>query len=128
MTSLPKILIVDDDHDTLDLLEIYLYRKYDIITAINGFMGLTRAEEILPALVMTDISMPVMDGIGFFNGMRRNMKTQKIPVIAITSFGREHTAKSLLSMGFCGVINKPPESAAVIELVERIMQKAGARQ
>jgi CheY-like chemotaxis protein len=129
MIQLPKILIVDDDHDTLDLLEMFLYRQYDIITAMNGFEALSRIEVEQPNLVMTDIKMPVMDGIRFFNSLRRQSSLATVPVIAITSFSQEHTVKSLTSMGFAGVMVKPPERTAVLSMVTKMVpSRAKAKQ
>ena len=122
MSTLPKILIVDDDHDTLDLLEIYLYKHYDVVTALNGFEALAKIEEEVPALIMTDIKMPVMDGLRFFNSLRKQESTQHIPVIAITSFVKEHTVKSLVSMGFKGVVAKPPDCKTVTEAAAKILK------
>lgn len=123
MTEREKILIVDDDHDTLDLLEIFLYRNYEIITAVNGFEATARIEEEHPSLIMTDIKMPVMDGIALLNNLRKRPATNAIPVIAITSFTKEHATKSLLNLGFSGVISKPPVGKAVVELIGKLLGK-----
>ena len=69
-----KLLIIDDNDDTLDLLEIFLYKEYDIIIAYNGFDGLNKAQEEQPDCIITDIMMPVMDGIKFFNNLKKNEK------------------------------------------------------
>ena len=124
MNAVPKILIVDDDHDTLDLLELFLYKQYEIVTAMNGFEALSKVESDHPALIMTDIKMPVMDGIRFFNSLRKHSTTRSVPVIAITSFTLEHNLKSLLNLGFNGVLPKPPEGNQVIALVENLLLPA----
>ncbi|MDR2577290.1 MAG: response regulator [Chitinispirillales bacterium] len=115
-----KILLVEDDHDTLDLLELFLYKDYEIITALNGFEGLAKAEKELPDLITTDITMPVMDGIRFFNRAGRNEAIRHVPIVAITSFAENVTVKSLLSMGFSAVLSKPLEK----EMVEAAVAKA----
>ena len=122
MSPLPKILIVDDDHDTLDLLEIFLYKEYDVATALNGFEALSKIDEATPALIMTDIKMPVMDGLRFFNSLRKQESTRHIPVIAITSFVKEHTIKSLINMGFKDVLAKPAERKKVLDAAARILK------
>jgi CheY-like chemotaxis protein len=115
----PKILLVDDNHDTLDLMEMYLYKDFEISTAMNGFEGLKRAEEELPDLIITDIMMPVMDGIRFFNNLKKMEKTSNIPVIAITSFVKKITKKSLVNMGFNGVVSKPLDRQIVLDTVKK---------
>ncbi|MFP4014219.1 MAG: response regulator [Chitinispirillaceae bacterium] len=114
-----KILLVDDNHDTLDLLEVFLYKEFEIITALNGFEGLKKAEEEFPDLIITDIMMPVMDGIRFFNHLRKSEQICHIPVIAVTSFIRKLTQSSLLNMGFNGVVSKPLDRTAILNAIEK---------
>jgi CheY-like chemotaxis protein len=121
MNKRPLILVVDDDHDTLDLLEIMLYKKYEIITAGNGFEALAAVRNHAPSLVITDVMMPGMDGMKLLSGLRGIPATEKVPVVAITAFTEEHPVKSLLSMGFAGVIAKPPDTAALETLVSRLL-------
>ena len=111
------ILLVDDSHDTLDILEIFLYRDYEIITALNGFEGLKKAENEAPDLIVTDIMMPVMDGIRFFNQINKSESIKSVPVIAITSFDHDITRNSLLNMGFCAVISKPFDKQTITAAV-----------
>lgn len=122
MSAPPVILIVDDDHDTLDLLELFLYKSYDIATAMNGFEALAKIESLHPVLIMTDIKMPVMDGIRFLSNLRKHASGRTIPVIAVTSFTKDHSVKSLSALGFKGVIAKPPDGPTVMDTVARILQ------
>ena len=112
------ILLVDDNQDILDTLEIFLYNDYEIITALNGFEGLKKAETEAPDLIMTDIMMPVMDGIRFFNQISKNEAAKDIPIIAVTSFGHDITTDSLLNMGFFAVISKPFEKKTITAAVK----------
>jgi putative two-component system response regulator len=121
MNKRPRILVVDDDHDTLDLLEILLYKKYEIVTAGNGFEALAAVKDQVPSLVITDVLMPGMDGIKLLSGLRGSPATEKVPVVAITAFTEEHPVKSLISLGFTGVITKPPDKTAVETLVSRLL-------
>ena len=113
----PKVLLIDDSLDTLDLVEVFLYRDFDVFTAVNGFEGLKRAQEIMPALIVTDIMMPVMDGIRLFNDLRKDGKTAAIPVIAMTAFLKKITRRSLLTMGFNAVIAKPIDRRKLLSLI-----------
>lgn len=122
MSGKKKILIVDDDHDTLDILEVFLFRDYDVATALNGFEGLNKAQDILPHLILTDIMMPVMDGIKFINNLRKNPSTKNIPVIAVTSFTEKHPSRSLLNIGFAEVITKPFTQEEIRKTVESILE------
>jgi CheY-like chemotaxis protein len=118
-----KVLIVDDNHDMLDLLEVFLFGKYDCVTALNGFEGLKTARELAPDLIITDIMMPVMDGIKFFNSLHEDQKMAAVPVIAITSFAKKANVKSLLSVGFSAVLTKPFSRDVIIGTVEKTLKK-----
>lgn len=117
-----KILLIDDNDNTLDLLEIFLYKHYTIIIAQNGFDGLEQAEAHSPDCIITDIIMPVMDGIKFFNNLRKNEKIAQVPVIAVTSFVKKMNIKSLLNIGFSDVLSKPLTSENVLEVVKRVIK------
>jgi two-component system cell cycle response regulator len=117
-----KILLIDDNDETLDLLEIFLYKQYDIIVAQNGFDGLEKTEANNPDCVIADIIMPVMDGIKFFNNLKKNEKIAHIPVIAVTSFVKKMNIKSLLNIGFSEVLSKPFKFDTVLEVVEKVIE------
>lgn len=117
----PKLLVVDDNLDTLDLVEVFLYKDYDVNTAGNGFEGLKIAKLELPDIIITDIMMPVMDGVRFFNDLRKAQETSSIPVVAMTSFLKQITRKSLLNMGFNGVVSKPVDRERLLNIVKSIL-------
>jgi CheY-like chemotaxis protein len=123
MTQKKKVLLIDDDHGILDLFEVYLYGDYEIITALNGFEGLKKADEFLPDFIITDIMMPVMDGIKFLNTLRKRPETAAIPVIAVTSFNRKMNEKSLRNVGFNGVVSKPLKRETVMEEIDNAVRK-----
>jgi CheY-like chemotaxis protein len=123
MKDKKKILLVDDNHDILDLLEVFLYDDFEITSVLNGFEGLKIAEEILPDLIITDIMMPVMDGIKFLNNLRKKPKIAGVPVIAVTSFAKKLNIKSLLNMGFNGVVSKPFSREEILAVIAGIFDK-----
>lgn len=124
MNTPPKILIIDDSHDDLDMLEIMLYKEYDILTSLNGFDGLKKAEEESADLIITDIMMPVMDGIRLFNNLKKQSKTAHIPVIAVSSFLKKITRRSLRNIGFDAVISKPFDRKLIVDTINKILLKA----
>ncbi len=116
-----KLLIIDDSDDTLDLLEIFLYKQYDIISAQNGFDGLNKARDEIPDCIISDIMMPVMDGIQFFNNLKKNESISHIPVVAITSFAKKMNTKSLLNIGFSEIITKPLHREIILSTLKKVM-------
>lgn len=116
-----KILIIDDDNDTLDLFEIFLFDKFEVYTALNGFSALSILQNNELDLVLTDIMMPIMDGIKFLKKMRQNEKNRDIPIIAITSFSTIIQERSLKNVGFSTVLSKPISRKILIESIEEVL-------
>ena len=83
--SVRSILVVDDDADARRLVRMILENDgYDIVEAENGFLGLIRAAELAPTLIIMDVIMPGMDGNQFLNELRKTECGRSIPVMAIT--------------------------------------------
>ena len=80
-----KILIVEDDGSIKDYLFDVLKEDYQLITAENGEKGLEQAIKELPDCIITDVMMPVMDGIEMCNKIKNNDQTNSIPVIMLTA-------------------------------------------
>jgi len=83
-----KILfIIEDDNHVLSMMQNYFeYLGYTIITALNGMDGLKMAESEQYDLVITDIVMPYVSGVGIITVIKE--KTPDLPVIAITAYGK----------------------------------------
>lgn len=81
-----KILIIDDDVDTLRLVGLMLQRQgYEISAASNGSQGLTKALEERPDLILLDVMMPDMDGYEVTRRLRKNPVTAAIPIMMFTA-------------------------------------------
>lgn len=82
------VLIIDDDPDVLSTLAKHLvYFGYEVITATDGLEGMKKLEEGGYDLVITDIVMPYVSGVGVVSRLKE--KNPDIPVIAITGYGKE---------------------------------------
>ena len=101
------ILIIDDEKSNILFLNKVLSADYEIYTALDGFKGIERANELLPDLILLDILMPTIDGYGVFSELRESEKTKDIPVIFITglSGGAEETKG--LALGAEDYLSKP---------------------
>ncbi len=92
----PLILIVEDNHDMIDFLRINLKDHYNLVMAENGEEALTKATNFLPEIIISDIMMPVMDGLTLCSRIKGNPKTSHIGIILLT-------AKSLTSQKIEGI-------------------------
>src|SRR5581483_6585275 len=85
MTDQPKkkVLVVDDDEQFCTLLERFLTPTYTVELANNGQQALAAISKEAPAAVLTDIVMPVMDGVELLQKLRSNKATEHLPVIVL---------------------------------------------
>jgi len=116
-------MIAEDDAANRDLLsEMIRSWGYTVIEAQNGADALERALESRPDLVVCDIRMPILDGVGFVRALRRDTKLAALPVIALTGFdAQDHDA--IVSAGFTTYQSKPVSSELLRRNLERLLQK-----
>ena len=116
-----KILIVDDDPDILNLLGMRLKAAgYEIASAENGKEALAQISINRPALVISDLRMPEMDGFDLFDAIHQNDST--LPVIMLTAHGSIPDAVSATQRGVFGFLTKPFNSKSLLQLVESAMR------
>ena len=117
----PTILCVDDTRESLEvlhgMLEIEGYRVYG---ANNGFDGLQRARELIPDLILLDVTMPQMDGWQVLEALRNDTRTARVPVVMIASTDQSTLARAL---GAVGSLIKPLVRADLIIMVRRALQQ-----
>jgi signal transduction histidine kinase/ligand-binding sensor domain-containing protein/DNA-binding response OmpR family regulator len=85
LTELPRILIVEDNAEVRAYIKSVFIGKYQILEAEDGKEGLCMAQEKLPDLIISDVMMPVMDGITLCRKIKSKLKTSHIPVILLTA-------------------------------------------
>ena len=104
----PKILIVDDAATVLQFQKFVLEKEgYEILTASNGQEGLDRAVAHLPAVVLLDIMMPVMDGIECCRQMRATVETREVPIIMVTTRSEVDKVEAAKEAGCTDYVFKP---------------------
>lgn len=119
--SKPEILIVDDDHDFLNLLKSALEDKFDCILAEDGSMGLKLFKERAPDLVLTDIYMPNMNGIEFLKELSK-YKDTSVMVISGYDFSPNSLERSVIEMTAIDKISKPIDIDNVICRIEMALK------
>ena len=81
----PMLLVVEDNDDIREYIVSSFSNNYRIITATNGKEGLEQAQKHIPDIIISDIMMPVMDGIEFCKRVKEDVRTSHIPVILLTA-------------------------------------------
>jgi CheY-like chemotaxis protein len=119
-----KIVIAEDDSASRELLS-ELLRSWGcaVLEARNGAEALQKIGDDMPDLVVCDIQMPLLDGVGLVQALRRDTNLATLPVIALTGIGaQDHEA--IASAGFTTYQSKPVDSVLLKRNVERLLQKA----
>ncbi len=120
-----RILVVDDSQDSLEILRSLLSDEgAEVKTARNGEEGLRMGKDAEFDLIISDISMPVMDGYEFLKNLRESRpRYANIPAIALTGFGREEDVESARQAGFTIHLTKPLDIDQLLWLAWVMLQK-----
>lgn len=106
-TKTHTLLIVEDNEELLQLMTRLLVREYNVLTAGNGKEAVDLLEHEDVDLVVSDIMMPVMDGIAFCRFLKGHLETSHIPVILLTAKNKEEDRAEAYEVGADGFIGKP---------------------
>jgi CheY-like chemotaxis protein len=120
------ILVVEDVPNILELLEVTLrFKGYQVVTARNGQEALEKIKQERPALIITDILMPTMDGYAFVHELRANPANMDIPVIFLSATYVTPEDKTFaMSLGATQFIEKPIDTEEfLLTIAELLMQK-----
>jgi signal transduction histidine kinase len=112
------ILIVEDNADMRRHIQSILEKKYSVITAVNGRDALHKIDEYKPALVLSDIMMPEMDGIELLKRVRQNTSTTNIPVILISARAGEEAKIEGYEKGADDYLIKPFSAKELLARVQ----------
>ena len=102
-----SVLLVDDNKELISFLQDYFSKKYNIFTAANGAEALEIARNESVQLVISDIMMPVMDGIQLCRTLKGDMATSHIPVILLTAKGQSDDIMNGYESGAEAYVQKP---------------------
>jgi CheY-like chemotaxis protein len=117
-----KILIADDDAEMLETLASMLEAEgYQVIRAENGEEAVELARKELPSLIMTDIHMPVMDGLKACKAIKTDKVTKGIPVVMLTVEGSINEIQQAIGYGAKTYITKPSSKAEILKVVKSII-------
>ena len=117
---MPKILVVDDERPTLDMLNLFLgVYGYEVLVADNASAGLELFEKEQPPVVLTDIKMPGQDGLNMLKQMKAIDANAQ--VIVVTGHGDKDLAKKAYALGATEFLNKPLDVEALKDALEKAM-------
>jgi signal transduction histidine kinase/DNA-binding response OmpR family regulator len=106
-TENPIALIVEDNKDLNNYIATLLEEEYTIIQAENGAQGISQALKYVPDIIISDIRMPVKDGIELCNALKTDERTNHIPIILLTAKAGEENQITGIKAGADVYITKP---------------------
>lgn len=113
-----KILVVDDDKETLDLIkDILVTNKFNVSDVDNGFAAGMSAIQESPSLIILDFLMPRVDGFDVCRTLKKNAKTKNIKILALTCLTAESQIERMYEYGIDDYLAKPFE---INELLSRV--------
>ena len=126
--TFPTILVVDDNADMREHISSILSNCFNVITAHNGMDALQKMKETIPAVVLSDIMMPVMDGFGLLKEIRSNKSTANIPVIFLTARAGEESKIEGLETGADDYLVKPFSAKELLSRLRAQIKMVELRQ
>lgn len=121
--SLPLVLIVEDNSELRKFLSSELASHYKVETAEDGAIGLQKAIELVPDLIISDVMMPNMDGIAMLDAIKHHEATSHIPVVLLTAKSSvEHQIEGM-RYGADFYVTKPFNTDYVMALVENLIKQ-----
>lgn len=122
-----KILVIEDETETRDIfLECLEAEGFNTIGAENGHVGVQKAQEQLPDLVICDIRMPELDGYGVLTTLRQNPVTAIIPFIFLTAKASKAEVRKGMELGADDYLTKPSTVEELLGAISARLEKQAA--
>lgn len=124
---MPKILLVEDNEMNRDMLSRRLTRRgFEVLLAEDGAAGVARARSEAPALVLMDMSLPVLDGWEATRRLKADPATAGIPVIALTAHAMSEDRDRALAAGCDDYDTKPIDLERLLAKMNSLLEGSGA--
>jgi len=121
----PKILVVDDEPDALELVRVNLTNAgLEVVTASNGEAALQKARSALPSLILLDLMLPEVDGLEVCKILRRAPTTKDIPIIMLRAKAAEIDRVLGLELGADDYVTKPFSPRELVLRVRALLRRS----
>lgn len=108
MSRSATILIIEDNEQNLYLMRFLLERHgFAVEAATDGRQGIELARRLVPAMILLDIQLPLLDGYAVARELRSHADLQDIPIVAVTSYAMPGDREKCLAAGATDYVEKP---------------------
>ena len=119
-----KIMIVDDEEDIRELVELYMVREgYDTIVCETGEQALDKAKTESPNLIILDLMLPGVNGLDVCRTLKKDQKTEAIPIVMLTAKGEEADIVTGLELGADDYMTKPFSGKVLVARIRRLLKR-----
>ena len=120
----PKILVIDDDRDQVEVLKYHLSRQgFDVATAYSANEGLKRVKEEVPNLVLLDIDLPGATGLEICSRICDDPETFQVPVVFVSGAERPDILRRARAAGCAYYMRKPYDPNALLIVIQQTLQE-----
>ena len=116
-------MVEDNEQNRILIRQVLAHQGYEVLEAVDGLLGLAMARQHMPALILLDIQMPVMNGFTVIRELRSDPELKKIKVIAVSSFAMKGDREKALRADFDEYVTKPIDTRTFPELVKQILSR-----
>lgn len=121
VSPLPELLIIEDNRDIITYVKTILKHKYEIHTTENGILGIEKALQIIPDIIISDVMMPERDGYEVCETLKRDERTSHIPIILLTAKTTQADKVAGLKYGADAYLVKPFDKAELLIRLEKLV-------
>ena len=123
MRQAARVLVVDDAPDMRQMLTRFLHGTgMEVLTAENGFIALDAARRAAPDIVVTDVDMPVMDGLALCRQLRVEEETRRVAVVVVTGDAAEQEAAAR-EAGCDAILEKPCSRTLLLATIHQLLDR-----
>ena len=116
-----RLMVVEDDQDTLDLFTLWLSENYNVFSFRCADEALAALETVKPDLLLLDIGMGPIDGLACLRAVRSKPDYHRTPAIALTGYARESEREAFQAAGFQAVLTKPIFDDDLVVAIEAVL-------
>lgn len=117
-----KVLIIEDNEQNMYLLTFLLESSgYKVCQAFSGFVGIKKAKDFMPDIILLDIQLPEMNGYEIARELKNDKSLKSIPIVAVTSYAMAGDREKALEAGAIGYIEKPIDPDNFVSQMESFL-------